>query len=114
MSNSSGRGPRRVERRALVRRRFEWEVDCQLQSDGNPERRPAQVRDISADGLGLVLECPFEPGAILDVELTSRDGSLSYTVVARVTHTHQLSDGSWLAGCGFVGKLNDEELRDLL
>lgn len=102
------------ERRASVRQRFDWDVACELTSYGLSERWSARVRDISADGLGLVLDRPFESGTVLEVELASRDGSLAYTVVARVSHSKPLGDGEWLAGCSFVGRVSDEELRDLL
>lgn len=102
------------ERRAAVRQRFDWDVACELTSYGVGERWAAQVRDISAEGLGLVLDRAFDAGTVLEVELASRDGSLAYTVVARVSHSRPLADGQWLAGCSFVGKVSDDELRDLL
>lgn len=101
------------ERRASVRQRFDWDVACELTSYGVGERWSAQVRDISADGLGLVLDRHFDPGTILEVEIGSADGSLAYTVVARVSHSKRLDNGQWLAGCSFVGRVSDEELRDL-
>lgn len=102
------------ERRAAVRQRFDWDVACELTSYGVGERWTAQVRDISVEGLGLVLDRAFESGTVLEVELASRDGTLAYTVVARVSHSRPLDAGRWLVGCSFVGRVNDDELRDLL
>jgi hypothetical protein len=103
-----------AERRASVRQRFEWDVSCELTTYGVSERWTAQVRDISVDGLGLVLDRCLDPGIVLEVELTSRDGSLAYTIVARVSHSRALGAGEWLAGCTLVGRVSEEELRDLL
>jgi hypothetical protein len=104
-----------ADRRAAVRQRFDWDdVTCELTSYGVSERWTAKVRDISAEGLGLVLDHAFESGTILEVDLASRDGALAYTVVARVSHSRPLADGQWLAGCSFVGKVSDDELRDIL
>lgn len=102
------------ERRASIRQRFDWDVTCELSSYGVSERWSAQVRDISSDGLGLVIDRPFDVGTILEIELMSRDGSIGYTIVARVTRSEALGDGRVLAGCQFVGRVADEELRDLL
>ena len=102
------------ERRATVRQRFDWDVACELTSYGVGERWTAQVLDISAEGLGLGLDRVFESGTVLEVELASRDGTLAYTVVARVSHSRPFGEGRWLAGCSFVGRVSDEELRDIL
>jgi hypothetical protein len=103
-----------AERRASVRQRFEWDVACELTSYGSQDRWPAQIYDISADGLGLVTDRVFESGTVLEVEFESRDGSLSYMVVARVSHCRPLEANRWLAGCSFVGRLNDDELARIL
>src|SRR5947209_20383502 len=56
----------------------------------------AQVRDISASGIGLLIDCPFPPGTTLAVELQGAAGAL--TVLANVVHTNAQPDG-WLHGC---------------
>src|SRR5260370_24122037 len=84
--SDAGRSPPTsgAERRASVRQHFEWDMACELTSYGESARWPAEVCDISVDGIGLLLERSFPPGAVLEIELSSRDGSLSYVVVARV------------------------------
>src|SRR5262249_19029025 len=96
-----------------VRQRFDWDVACELTTYGVSDRWSARVRDISADGLGLVLDRSLDAGTVLEVEFTTNDGSLAYTVGARVSHSRAVREGEWLAGCTFVGRLSDEELRDL-
>jgi hypothetical protein len=103
-----------AERRASVRQHFEWDMACELTSYGESDRWPAAVRDISVDGIGLIIERSFPSGTVLEIELSSRDESLSYIVVARVNHSRPTPDGRWQAGCSFVGRLSDEELTDLL
>jgi len=74
---------------------------------------PANVRDISAGGVGLLLQRRFEPRTGLAIELPDTDGS-AYTVFVRVVHATAKPGGQWLLGCQFVSPLPDERLKALL
>jgi hypothetical protein len=74
----------------------------------------AEVRDLSAGGVGLVLRRRFEVGTALFVHFGSVDPSAVQVLLVKVMHTTCLSDGAWLLGCAFVTELANDELRRLL
>jgi hypothetical protein len=75
---------------------------------------PAEVRDISVHGMGLVLRRRFERGTGLAVEIPGPDGQPADTLLAKVVHISARKDGGWLLGCNFVSELSQDELRRLL
>lgn len=74
----------------------------------------AWVRDISSQGIGLLLARKLEPGTPLIVQIDGKaDGALS-GLEARVVHATAQAAGEWLVGCALVRGLSAEELQDLL
>ncbi len=63
------------DRRASVRYQSEVKGSCQTLSVRRETSWEAAIRDISPDGIGLLIARRFEPGALLTIELTdSREG----------------------------------------
>ncbi len=75
--------------------------------------RGVTVRDISATGIGLVSNCPAGQGTILIIRLTG-DNEVKRLFRVRVKHCTSAALNSWLLGCEFVTRLNEEELGPLL
>ncbi|MFO0968202.1 MAG: PilZ domain-containing protein [Gemmataceae bacterium] len=73
----------------------------------------ATVRDISASGIGLTICYPFRVGAYLAVDLQSQQ-TAGRTLLTRVVHVQDRSDGAWQVGCEFVKKLTDSDLEMIL
>jgi hypothetical protein len=73
----------------------------------------ATVHDISAGGIGLLLQRRFEPRTSLAIELPDA-GDSTYTVFVRVVHALGQPHGRWLLGCSFVTPLSEERLSALL
>lgn len=76
-------------------------LDSSLENEGP---WPAKVSNISANGIGLVVSRPVEPGALLNVELHRGDNS--HALLACVVYVKELEDGQWLLGCTFASDLN--------
>jgi hypothetical protein len=72
---------------------------------------PAQVRDISAFGIGLLVPRRFEPGTLLSMTLENSAQNVARHVVARVIHATAQNGGRWRLGCALACELSDEELR---
>jgi hypothetical protein len=110
----AGATPRRECR---VYERFPSEIATQCQPlaarSDNDINWPATLRNISAGGIGLVLQRRFEPRTGLAVELPDLDGS-RVTVFVRVIHATPQANGGWLLGCSFVTPLTDERLSAIL
>jgi hypothetical protein len=67
------------------------------------------VRDISAEGVGLRLECRLRERAVLTVELLGKTSAR--TLLASVVHAVPQGRG-WLHGCRLTSRLTAEELQD--
>jgi hypothetical protein len=70
----------------------------------------AVVSDLSDRGVGITLCYPFRPGTYLAVEMQSPGGKLR-TLMVRVLHVHDQSDGQWRLGCEFVKPLTESDMR---
>ncbi len=80
---------------------------------GNPHVQ-AYVRDISAFGLGMVVNHRVEPGATVSVELYHPVQKCWYLKLLRVLHVTPLDDDTWLVGGTFTRRLTDREIEELL
>jgi len=92
---------------------------CDLEVLSRPLEQPdaifwgATVQTISEGGLGLLLCYPFKPGTHLAVELRNPAG-IARTILARVVHAHDLTDGTWQVGCELTRRLSPNELAELV
>jgi hypothetical protein len=73
---------------------------------------PAQIRDLSQGGVGVVLTRRYEPGAALAIEIPESDTVT--TLMGKVVHTTSLPGRLWLHGCAFVSPLSEDEVQRLL
>jgi hypothetical protein len=105
-----------VECRAWERHPCDLRTSCQpiAASRGHELSWPATIRDLSAGGVGLVVERRFEPGVILFLELTSTTSGSPETLMARVIHTTPLAHHQWLLGCAFCSRLSPGKIQSLL
>jgi hypothetical protein len=100
------------ERRVSVRYRSGITGSCQTLAVLRESTWEAIVRDISANGIGLLLERRFEPGVLLALELVDRDQQ-AHLMLARVSHATAQSEGGWLIGCTLLNPLSEEEVQIL-
>ncbi|GIW80662.1 MAG: hypothetical protein KatS3mg105_2469 [Gemmatales bacterium] len=105
--------PPAVERRVTVRFPTERDSFCQTIGDETCSWI-GKLSDISAGGLGVVLNRRFEPGTVLLLDVQVRNGRDYKTLLARVVRTQPFSDGLWTIGCVFARTLTDSEVRELL
>jgi hypothetical protein len=74
----------------------------------------APVRDISALGIGLLLDQPVEPGTTVSVELPNRAWNCWHLKLLRVVHVTPQEDNRYLVGSVFLRRFSDDELRALV
>ncbi len=101
------------ERRAAERRTSRREALTRLLDAEDTIAWGALIRDISTSGLGLTLCYPFSAGAYLAVDLQEPGGGFR-SVLTRVVHAQDQSDGTWHVGCEFVKPLTDSDLEVLV
>jgi len=105
-----------ADRRAYVRVASDLAATCNAAGGRRLTGWPGRVKDISAGGIGLLLQHRFRPGTVLTIELRERTGQVLRTVQARVVHTTALRvDGGycWLLGCSLKQPLTDAEFEAL-
>jgi hypothetical protein len=102
---------------AFVRFSSSQEVYCQPVAAPTAEesetRWLGRFREVSREGLSLVLRRRFEPGTALTIELSDkpRRGVRSFPV--QVVHATPEGKSRWIIGCEFLRPLSDEELQTL-
>ena len=101
-----------VDRRAYVRYGSQLKGSCRALSADRKHRWTAQIRDISASGIGLILNRRFEPGTVLRVKLPGSSSRRLYLV--RVVRVQKHANRTWIVGCVFPRPLTDEEVQSLL
>lgn len=87
------------------------DVPAVLWARAHTDRR--SVRNLSRDGLALVLDEPVEPGTTLRVALLNRAGNFWHLKLVRVVHAAP-AGAAWLIGGTFLTRLSDREVQDLL
>jgi two-component system, cell cycle response regulator len=102
-----------IERRAEVRRPCDLETYCRSAVQEQELTWLARVRDVSTNGLGLVLGREFTPGTFLIVQLPDPAVQPARTCRVQVVHSTQDPEGGWLVGCTFAGDLSPQEQEAL-
>jgi hypothetical protein len=99
------------DRRTQARHRCEREVFYRFLGDlGHELWWRAEVRDVSATGLGLTFTRPTTTGARLTIDL--HDAGLPRRAVARVVHCRR-AGGAWWVGCTLSRPLTPDEVQAL-
>lgn len=75
---------------------------------------PATIRDLSVQGMGLIMGRRFERGVGLAVEVPQKNGTSGDTLLCQVMHVQPWENGQWLLGVRFVSELGDGEVEALL
>jgi serine/threonine protein kinase len=101
------------ERRATVRFRSKKGGAVQPLSVGKQDEWDATIRDVSADGVGLVLPRRFEPRTVLSLNLAATEAEPARRLFVRVVRVTTLASRRWLVGCVFANRLGEEEVQDL-
>jgi len=103
-----------ADRRAYVRHPCHLGTSCHPVTSGQGQEWVGQAVNISQGGVGLVLNRRFEKGTLLSVEVTGSNGQPGRSMLARVAHVCQQSDGSWMIGCAFANKLSEDDVNAIL
>lgn len=75
----------------------------------------AKIRNISPDGISLILARPVESGSVLSVDLIdTKTNKFSRTLQVRIIYSVEHPSGDWILGGSFNGRLTNEELQQFL
>jgi hypothetical protein len=108
------RPPQTAERRAWIRYPSRHlEMLWHLFGMKPPEQRPARIQDISAQGIGLIVDRAFAQGSVLVLRFP---GTTLETrpILVRVKYLKPLGNDEYHAGCTFVVPLTEAQLTEFL
>jgi hypothetical protein len=111
-ANRTSPNPPLTERRAFARIPCDQEIALRPAADPQATRW-AGVRNISRNGVGLLLSTRLCLGAVLALELRCRNHRFLRTVLGRVVHARPCQHQNWVVGCAFEKSLSDDSLRAL-
>lgn len=74
---------------------------------------PAKIKDLSMQGIGLILSRKVEPGSVLAVTLTNGPKSFTKTVLVKVIHVTPQPGGALIGGT-FTTPLSYQEFTSLV
>ena len=86
----------------------------QVGCDFDAPTHSAQVLNISASGVGLLVTQNFETGSLLDVELSPLSGKKGRRILACVVHVTRRGEEEWALGCNFIRELSEADLASLV
>jgi hypothetical protein len=104
---------RAVDRRATVRYPSSLLSSLHAVATRKEDSWSAEIRDVSAGGLGLLVTRRFERGTLLAIEPVGPAAEAPTLLLAQVTHAAAQPDGRWLLGCKLVRELSQSEVRAL-
>jgi hypothetical protein len=106
------RDTERLRRRAFPRFVMRREALCTLKAVMGDESWRARVANLSAEGVGLLLDRPIETGRLVFVDLSSPSGLFARMVLMQVLHVTARDPGYYVGG-ELVKQLTPEDIRML-
>lgn len=106
--------PETDDGRAWVRFPCSAETSIHQVLGARQEQWQASIVNISAGGVGLIVQGEIDLGTLLSVELKTPHSDKPRHVMVRIVHCEPLDDGTCRLGCTFVDELKDEDLRSLV
>ena len=107
--------PTKSERRTTIRHPSRQKNPARLTRATGEGPWLVRIRNISAEGIGLIANHPFKRGMLLTIELPTKTGKLGLPKQIKITHASpQGSNGWWVFGGVFSNELSKDELESLL
>jgi hypothetical protein len=107
--------PDAAEQRARVRFPIQQPSLCQrVEAETNDFWFMASIRDLSQHGVGILVNCTFDPGLFLAIEPLTLHEEFGRGFQCRVVYAREEQPGRWFLGCEFVQPLTERELRAFL
>jgi hypothetical protein len=105
--------PESTDRRAEPRMPVNADTSCSFVAPVVSDFGPAKIKDISMQGIGLIVGRRVEPDSLLVVTLTNTAKNFTKTVMVQVAHATP-QPGGCLVGGIFTTPLTYQELTSLV
>jgi len=103
-----------TDRRSSSRHPSRRAGNCVLPTDKECICWPATIHDISTCGIGFMLDCRFEPGTQVSVQVQDATGQHALSRMVEVKHVRRENGNGFIFGGEFVDTLSEEQLRLLV
>ncbi len=97
-------------RRVWVRQALQVKVRCGEANDEADAGVYGLLRDVSRGGIQIVSPRRFDSGALINIQIASREQADSMSVLACVVRAQPHGDSEWAMGCRFSRELDDQQL----
>jgi hypothetical protein len=102
------------DRRSAERFPVNADTSCQFVRPVGDELGHARIKNVSTDGIGLLLSKRVEPGSLLAIALMVKGKPFNRTLLVQVAHVTAQPGGSFLVGGNFVTPLTYDDLKTLV
>ncbi len=102
------------DRRAAERFPVNADTACDFLSPVQEDFGPVRIKNVSNEGIGLIVGRKLEAGMLVTLTLANRTRSFSKNFLVRVAHVTPQPGGTFLIGGTFQTSLTYEELRTLV
>lgn len=106
--------PAAPDQRTWVRFPCDTRASYRLARAAESEACPAQVVDISASGVGLLVPQSSDVGVLLSLKLQGVQQPEALTILGCIVRVTPRGADQWVWGCNFIRELSEHELRPLL
>ena len=113
--NTPAATPKGSERRTTVRHPSRQKNPARLTRATGEGPWMVRIRNVSAEGVGLIANYPFKRGMLLTIELPTKAGKLGMPRHIKITHASVQGNNGWFVlGGVFASRLTKEEMDALL
>jgi c-di-GMP-binding flagellar brake protein YcgR len=102
------------DQRANVRHPSTLKATYQRVAEQDETEYTADVLNVSASGVGLLLREQLDPGSLISVQLRRPQGEVLRSILACVVHCTERANRDRVVGCNFIRELAEDELQALL
>lgn len=76
--------------------------------------RKAEITNVSASGVGLLVDESLQPGTVLNLGLQRKDGGPRYAILGCVVYVGERNEGGYVVGCNFIHEITERDMAKLL
>ncbi|MCI0685436.1 MAG: hypothetical protein L0Y71_25325 [Gemmataceae bacterium] len=102
------------DRRACERFPVNGDTACDFLSPVLEDVGAVRIKNVSNEGIGLIVNHKLEPGLLLAINLVNQARTFSKTMLVRVAHVTPQPGNTFLIGGTFKTPLTYEELRTMV
>jgi PilZ domain-containing protein len=103
-----------ADRRAAERFPVNANTSCNFLSPVLEDFGSVRIKNISNEGIGLIVTEKLQPGLLLAVGLINTERQFNKTLLVRVMHVTAQPGGTFLVGGSFVNPLTYDELKTMV